>query len=306
MARGEREGRRTAPSAIKNFRAPEPKGPKLRRETIPKSVAYEPPEVDPDEEAAFVSPTARARAKTRKLGLGDDLSPAQLRMRGAAAAVASNDEAFDDENLEDDDEGDEARMAAEVDAALTRRQPAAAAHPVSPFPMDTQTTQGPVPATVPTGVVASLTFPELVARPVLVEDIDRLWDWIRADKDQGASFLGRTFTHSIALHEFARQMGQAEMAGLAITRAIHYGPHHLGFAMLAPILAQERTALMHIYLRQDVRGQLAKFTAPLVEIAERVAPGVHLAVASADATWQRLHRSILVPLGFTEHALFVK
>lgn len=161
-------------------------------------------------------------------------------------------------------------------------------------------------ATVASAIVQSASVPDLQARIVVQEDTDRLWDWIRADKDYGQAFLGQRFSTSLALHTFMAQLIRVEAQGLAIIRAIHYGPHHLGFAMLAPILAAERTALLHVYLQAEVRAQLAQFIAPLVDMAQQIAPGVHLAVVSADAAWARLHRQILAPLGFTEHVMFIR
>lgn len=292
-----------------SFRAPEPKGPRVRRESIPKSVQYVAPEVDPDEEAAFATEGTRTeRVPGRRTALAGrgGLTAAQMRMRGVREPVDDDEE---EEGGEGEDEGTEIEeplpfVPPAVAPRVTRGPQPSAMIPASPF--TSTTVQANAAGQLRTAPIASRSVPALLVRPIVVEDADRLWDWIRHDPDQGAGFLGKVFATSILLHDFMRILVNAETSGLAIIRAIHHGPHHLGFAMLAPILADERTALMHIYLRQDVRGQLAQFTGPLVEIAEQIVPGVHLAVASPDKAWQRLHRSILVPLGFTEHAMFVK
>lgn len=147
----------------------------------------------------------------------------------------------------------------------------------------------------------------LAAHALRVGDIDRLWDWIRADRqDEVKAFLGRSFTTSVELHQFLWMIASLEPKGLAVIRALYWGHEHFGFAMLAPILAQERTALMHLYLTQQARGSLFNIAGPLVDVASRVLPGVHLAVSSLDQQWAKLHRAVLQPLGFVEHTMFVR
>lgn len=192
------------------------------------------------------------------------------------------------------------------DQAMTAQpQPAQQAQtvPLSPFAQPA-TTAGPGQAVTR---VASRTVPAIFADRVSVGDVDRLWDWLRIDDPKEPQFLGRVHPSSQSLHGLLRWMSiEGEGNRLAMIRAIHHGPHHLGFAMLAPILAEERTALMHIYLRQEVRGQIAEFLVPLIEIAEQVVPGFRLAATSLDDGMRRLHRKILTPLGFTEHVMFVR
>lgn len=142
--------------------------------------------------------------------------------------------------------------------------------------------------------------------PLTLVDIDRLWDWIRADDDRGKSFLSRDVRTSIELHQYMMAIVNSEKDHLAMIRAVHGGDQHLGFAMLAPILAEERTAIMHVYLQKEFRGSLAQIVGPLVDMAQAVVPGVHLAVWSPDDTWARLHRKLLTPHGFTERVMFIR
>lgn len=153
--------------------------------------------------------------------------------------------------------------------------------------------------------------PGVAVRSVTIEDVDRLWDWVRADGDNGAAFLSRPMQTSMDLHGVMETLLTAESAGTALIRAIYYegaadGDQHLGFAALAPILPVEQVAVMHIYLRPEVRGQLAQLTGPLIQLASSLLPTYTLAVLSADAAWARLHRQVLAPLGFVEQVLFVR
>lgn len=146
----------------------------------------------------------------------------------------------------------------------------------------------------------------LLAMPLRIADVDRLWDWLRADGDQGVTFLGMPITTSPMLHEHLSFLAKdAEAQSVALIRALYWQGTHFGFAMLAPILADEATALMHIYLMKDARGSLHAILPALVALAQQAAPGKHLAVASLDKAWAKLHRQLLTPLGFVEHTMFV-
>lgn len=146
----------------------------------------------------------------------------------------------------------------------------------------------------------------LLAMPLRVADVDRLWDWLRADGDQGRAFLGVPITTSPSLHDHLSFLAKdAEQQGVALIRALYWKGTHFGFAMLAPILADEATALMHIYLMKEARGSLQAILPALVALAQQAAPGKHLAVASPDKVWAKLHRTLLAPLGFVEHTMFV-
>lgn len=137
------------------------------------------------------------------------------------------------------------------------------------------------------------------------EDVDRLWDWIRQDPDQGAEFLSARMATSVDLHTVIAVLQQGEARGLSIIRSVYVADQHMGFAMLAPILTAENVAVVHIYLRPEARGHLAYLVAPLTELASQLAPGVRLAVLSEDKGLAAL-RKLLAPLGFTEHTMFVR
>lgn len=186
-------------------------------------------------------------------------------------------------------------------------QPERVAHPADAF----QPPQQPRAVKMPGGSEplppGALSHPSgLLAMPLRVADVDRLWDWLRADGDQGRAFLGVPITTSPSLHDHLSFLAKdAEQQGVALIRALYWKGTHFGFAMLAPILADEATALMHIYLMKEARGSLQAILPALVALAQQAAPGKHLAVASPDKVWAKLHRTLLAPLGFVEHTMFV-
>lgn len=293
------------------FTAPPPKGPRIRN--IPRSTQYVPPPSD-DEEAAFAAAGERpepigrtSRGRGRLAAAAARLTAAQRRMQGRLEDEASDDQSDEEPNeepeeaVEIDDEGI-VHVVTAVDVpnrtVTLEEQLRARLHP----PAAASTTGGGSGATLPT-IVASTTIPQLTARPIDIEAIDRLWDWIRGDTQQ--AFLGRTFRTTIELHRFMQALVIGERTGTSLVRQLLFGDDPVGIVMLAPILAQERTALVHLYLVQQVRGELANLVGPLMEIASQVYSG-HLAIWSGDLQASRAFAKILGPLGFAAHTMFVR
>lgn len=181
-----------------------------------------------------------------------------------------------------------------------------------PEPLDEEPEPAAVaaPAPMPTPIPTPVAPPApLVATPATIGDIDRLWDWIRGDGDGGASFFSYVVTSSVMLHRTFAALERSEQDAAPIharIRALTCGDHHVGFAMLLPVLREERAALMHIYLRPEVRGMLATLLPLLVDLAAAAVPGYTLAVIGHDAALTRLHRTLLAPIGFVEHTMFLR
>lgn len=155
------------------------------------------------------------------------------------------------------------------------------------------------------------TYPYVTTFPPTIEDTDRLWDWVRSDDDNGQAFFSIALANSRQLHDVIQGLVNAEARGTGLVRSIYVVQSktarvHVGTAALVPILSTERTAMMHIYLSQNVRGELARIAPPLIEEAASLVPGYHLAVYSPDEKWRRIHRAILTPLGFAEQVMFVR
>lgn len=82
-----------------------------------------------------------------------------------------------------------------------------------------------------------------------VEDLDRLWDWARSDREAVASFLGANHANS---QGFFRQIGSIyanEQGGIAWFRAVRVNGELVGFVMLNPIVptASGQAATVHMY-----------------------------------------------------------
>lgn len=339
VVRGPSRTRLAGERIVNPFDIPAPKGANpgpIKRSTAWKPRLVDQSEGDPEEAAAFaprVGDVMPVDRRNRRVS-GAALEAAQRRMAGTRIEDDSdeNDEA-DEEGSESEDqeepeaEPDESRQQADEavqlwEAVQFRPDPpyvapvpakARTPHPSEQYEQP-QTTQS--PSTVrKTGVEIHsngvMTHPSgLMLMKVTVKCVDSLWDWIRGDEDLGKSFLGAPITTSLALHQYIQYIAKAEESATSIIRSLYWndGGHgqHLGFIMLAPILANERTALMHVYLEKSVRGGLGKMIAPLVDMAEAFAPGLHLAVWSSDDVWARLHRRLLEPLGFTPRVMFIR
>lgn len=167
-------------------------------------------------------------------------------------------------------------------------------------------------ATLPMAVktAAPVVEPSLTFRRVTVGDIDRLWDWIRQDGDRGRSFLGSEIESSLVLHKILGQLDTAEHSGAAMIRAAYWEAHndelHIGFVALAPMFAAEKLALVHTYLAPDYRGEAVKIAPAIIALVEAAAPGFKQCVYSPTPALERWHRTVLLPLGFQAHTMFVR
>lgn len=326
------------PSRVVNpfgdFKIPAPKG--KNPGPVARSVAWkpraQPAAEDPEEAAAFggrqVGDVLPQDARNRRVSAAA-LSAAQQRMHGQPLDT-------DDEQDEQEEEYEQ-EAEAEEEEVTEQDEPAPQHHPPNP-PFRRPPAPAPAksrvlheseqyePAPVATQMPASrsgvkilnggdiITHPNgLYVTKVTIKCVDRLWDWIRSDGDHGKSFLGAPITTSLALHQYIQYVAKAEEQAQSCIRSIFwYGngaepdANHLGFVMLSPILAEERTALMHVYLKKDARNTLGKMIGPLVDMAEAFAPGMHLAVYSRDEAWARLHKRLLEPLGFTSRIMFIR
>lgn len=148
--------------------------------------------------------------------------------------------------------------------------------------------------------------PTLHLRSIAPTDVDRLWDWIRADGDGGTTFFGRTFDHGMELYHFCSGLGTAEAKGIAYARTIAYGGTHLGFLVLSPIISTDRVAILHTYLGPHARANAEALIPMLVQLAESIVPGFKLAVPCPSDEWRKFYTRVLTPLGFAPHTLFVR
>lgn len=138
------------------------------------------------------------------------------------------------------------------------------------------------------------------------QDADRLWDWTRLPNGDVDKFFHVTPKTSREVYAIIGNLLDAEQRGMAMLRSLYVDEQHVGFGMLLPIARDVRTAMMHIYLEPGSRGQLPNLIGWLVTQVELLVPGLHLAVASTTPGLEELHRTLLAPLGFTAHTLYLR
>lgn len=183
--------------------------------------------------------------------------------------------------------------------------------------LETETSQEPVLAsqtpvyateeTVLVPVVAVPAANPIAIRALTISDGDRLWDWVRVDEDGGRTLFGRVIASSVDVHAQLDSLRTAETSPLgmhAAIRALDFDGHHIGFVELNPMLEQERTALVTVYLAPQWRGQLAEHLSSILRAIATLTP-YHLALPAPTSAWADLYRRVLEPLGFREHRLFV-
>lgn len=140
---------------------------------------------------------------------------------------------------------------------------------------------------------AELALDGLTIRGVTVEDVDRLWDWIRQDEDGGKGFLGIIPRTSLELHRYFLQVQEKGPAAAAF--AVDDVAMPVGIVLFDPIDPQRRTAGVHLYLEPSVRGSLVTLTSQLLAICDAEYPHLTLLIATTTEAQMRLYRS----LGFT-------
>lgn len=141
-------------------------------------------------------------------------------------------------------------------------------------------------------------------RAVTYADLDRLWDWIRADVEGATRFLGAMPEHSQALFAWFQKLLDAERSGHALVRAIDGitavnglpSPMHIGFIMLNPLNRATTPAIgqVHCYLSPSVQGSLPQLLPVLLDIAAEQEPTLTLVVGTTDYAFAKL----LQPHGF--------
>lgn len=149
--------------------------------------------------------------------------------------------------------------------------------------------------------------PVFAANQPTVGDVDRLWDWIRADNN--TRFIGHKLASSVELHNLMIACAQGEHAAngpVSLVRSLYLqtAPEHphIGFGILVPVLLPEKVAGLHLYLRADHRGQIAEIAPSLLDVAAKVMPGVRLAVMDANPKWG----GFMLSLGFVPHTIFLQ
>ena len=130
-------------------------------------------------------------------------------------------------------------------------------------------------------------------RPVEDADIDRLWDWVRADEDRGQAFLGFQPATARELYGMfaTRFSGQPDTAAWAIDEH----ESHQGFVLFNPITPQPLSATVHLYLSSAVRGRFPEIVQQLLGLLDAQYPLLALVVVTPDPARARLYRKA----GFT-------
>jgi len=284
---------------LTGFAVPAPKGIRPRGPVQPL--------VKPEEEESrFTLGGATQDERIGKRGItGDAVSAASLRRNGGRYAEEDEYGDGDEDVLGEPEEPEDQGPAIAAKVLQTLREEAQFSQP-SALP-DSAIFGPPAVAAAPSTALT----PGLHLLTPTQEDTDRLWDWIRADADRGEVFFGKLMKTSQELHDLMRDLvvlHEPQMTALA--RSIWFIDgrgvrHHIGTTIFAPILSTERVALVHLFLRKDVRGNLANFIRPILDAGRGLVPGYHLAFFAMEPGMLAFGQQTLVPLGFKAFTMFV-
>lgn len=142
----------------------------------------------------------------------------------------------------------------------------------------------------------------MTARLCTLADVDRLWDWIRADAPSGVRFIGKPLSNSQQLHALMTAVAKGEGTQASLARSIYLGDTHAGFVVLLPILLIEKMAAVHVYLPPASRGLLPNMLPSLLQLAADVMPDIKLAVMGMTPSLDKL----LHPYGFRMQTVFLQ
>lgn len=148
--------------------------------------------------------------------------------------------------------------------------------------MMTRTPPAPQAVAAPTPAPA----PALNLTIVSYADVDRLWDWARADAAGVHAFLGQVPPHGQAMYDTINAILAQEKAGEALLRSIYIsgerGPVHIGFFALQPIVRASGIGMVRCYFTTSLREAQVKFIPILLDIVAAQEPSLSLTLVTGD------------------------
>jgi hypothetical protein len=140
-------------------------------------------------------------------------------------------------------------------------------------------------------------------QPTTIEDIDRLWDWVRSDREGTTAFLGLAHQTTTTFFQQIAMIGQKERDGVAWLRSIKRDRALIGFVILDPIQSgRPPVGRCHIYVSVEERGHLPEFLPSILADGDRLLPGMTLFVATDSEAMA----SLLKAAGFTSQFVLTR
>ena len=135
-------------------------------------------------------------------------------------------------------------------------------------------------------------------RRLTVGDVDRLWDWIRADGPARMEEWG--VDSSVSLHQNMQYLEELSNQGRCAVYAGYVDDEHIGQVSIAPLLATQ--GVLHIFLAQSVRGPRGvSILRHGLATVEALHPDIELLAMTNDRRLARLMNRI--GLGHTQYIL---
>lgn len=130
---------------------------------------------------------------------------------------------------------------------------------------------------------------------VSIEDIDTLWDWVRADPSGTKEFMdGVLPANSPMLHNWARDLALRQRANEALALSILSAKKLIGLLTVDPIIraaGHPPAGVLHLYIEPSSRESTRDLLPLLCGEVDRLAPGMSLMVNTPRAAWADLFQS---------------
>ena len=121
--------------------------------------------------------------------------------------------------------------------------------------------------------------------PVSIEDMDRLWDWVRSDREGTKEFLGVTHANSQEFFEHISSIYKREASGSARLRSIRRGQELIGFLLLDPILQTPVVGTCHLYIGVEYRGHITEIIPAMIATCDTDFGGMALIAIVQRKEW---------------------
>lgn len=139
----------------------------------------------------------------------------------------------------------------------------------------------------------------VVARAIAEEDLDRLWDWIRADRDGSDAFFGGSITRYQQLLAWVQTTSQHH-----VIRSFDVQGKHGGVFVVSG--AQQGFATLAVYYAPPMRQYIAQLLPYILGGAKTITGnGIRLALSVSDDV-APIMRELLRPYGFSAKTLFLE
>ena len=113
-----------------------------------------------------------------------------------------------------------------------------------------------------------------------VDDLDRLWDWVRSDREGTTGFLGQTHDNSRSFFQQVSGFVSQDQMGAGWFRSIRRSGELIGFVMM--FITTERVGSFASYIEPQSRKDMDAIISAMVANANAAHPGLTMMAVSGS------------------------